>query len=1066
MTGSILPPAAADPTMLLPQDLHSTGPAPRSPPRLQHPKSPPLLVPEIQFSRSSSPSSTPPASPRFDHRPRGNDSNTASPVISVSTASSPLTSFTSFTTIHTGEFLVSSPSSFAPPPVISISSPYTASTLTTLPTNQRSVKGKHFVSAPILVSPPTSSSSPDSARSPTPSIYGRTPVQDPRPRPMSMSIDTAQWSHGPGSFPETIATGVDSTSSSISRRSSHEGDESTDTNISFVYANEKRFSDYHTLFRSVPDTEKLIEDYGCALQKEILVQGRLYISENHVCFNANIFGWVTNLVIAFSEITAIEKRMTAFVIPNAISIVTATNTKGHFFASFLSRDAAHDLLMAAWRKSFPCAANASVATIHYSNHAKNRSTLTIGDDDDDAQSFMSGRESRKNRHLRTFSNASQDDRNEWNLDDEEGDQSANGPGLRRRGSKRAAVKKLIKDVIAPIIPDDDHRNGCLSPTHNNKRTGRPRSVSELPPRPISFDGPEKRPSTGGSTRTSFEQDSLTPTFRPRAGTESYPDRHSPNSPAFMQHSAPILTAPYSVPNNAAAPAAPVVAVTVRGHARTACKCSKDGRHYANTFMTETYPGTVEAMWKLLFDSNFSKDFLTSEAMKGADVQEEAWKKTADSTSSKVTRYTRWLGMPIGPKTTKAILTDVCETKNFDDYTTTVTTTSTPDVPSGGSFTTKVRTCITWAGPSQVQIVVTGAVEFTKSSWIKGQIEKGAAEGLTTHYKELNKTLRKYIAAHPAEFPGPGAVAAPAAAAAVQAVQPVAASPPPVQIEARAPVNQPIVASEGEKSLQQPQPRSGPISKSKPVGLLEGVGSIFSKALGSFQTSGQEKGQMDGSQLALILVLGMAMLANVYIWHQISSVTARIEQIQGDLLQRQGLGPILTKQKSAGQAARVPLATDESSSSDSQARSRSVWWMDVEEDLREREYEEDVMWAWLTERQKRHRQYRRANGFYPPTEAMVRKENKKSKSKMTDDYNDDDAYDDGDVHDSTAPSAAVEGDVDDDEEPLLSETNEAKLQARIQQLQDQLLELERQTTALKAGTRAAELDREQDIPVEN
>lgn len=36
-------------------------------------------------------------------------------------------------------------------------------------------------------------------------------------------------------------------------------------------------------------------DYGCALQKEILVQGRLYISENHVCFNANIFGWVTNV---------------------------------------------------------------------------------------------------------------------------------------------------------------------------------------------------------------------------------------------------------------------------------------------------------------------------------------------------------------------------------------------------------------------------------------------------------------------------------------------------------------------------------------------------------------------------------------------------------------------------------------------------------------------------------------------------------------------------------------------------------------------------------------------------
>src|SRR5690606_26215191 len=129
--------------------------------------------------------------------------------------------------------------------------------------------------------------------------------------------------------------------------------------------------------------------------------------------------------------------------------------------------------------------------------------------------------------------------------------------------------------------------------------------------------------------------------------------------------------------------------------------------------------------------------------------EEPWQKAADGVSStKTTKYTKWLGMPIGPTTTRAILTEVCENKDFDDYVTTVTTTSTPDVPSGGCFTTKCRTCITWAGPNQVRVVVTGAIEFTKSSWIKGQIEKGAAEGMASHYKELNKSIHKYIAAHP------------------------------------------------------------------------------------------------------------------------------------------------------------------------------------------------------------------------------------------------------------------------------------------------------------------------------
>jgi len=38
-----------------------------------------------------------------------------------------------------------------------------------------------------------------------------------------------------------------------------------------------------------------IIDYGCALQREILIQGRIYISENHICFHANIFGWITDV---------------------------------------------------------------------------------------------------------------------------------------------------------------------------------------------------------------------------------------------------------------------------------------------------------------------------------------------------------------------------------------------------------------------------------------------------------------------------------------------------------------------------------------------------------------------------------------------------------------------------------------------------------------------------------------------------------------------------------------------------------------------------------------------------
>ncbi|KAF8336291.1 uncharacterized protein EI90DRAFT_3045175 [Cantharellus anzutake] len=119
----------------------------------------------------------------------------------------------------------------------------------------------------------------------------------------------------------------------------------------FAVASSKRNADFHDLFPDVPGNDYLIEDYGCALQRDILVQGRLYISENHMCFHANIFGWVTNVTIPFGDVTSLEKKMTAFVIPNAIQ-VTTRNAK-YTFASFITRDTSYDVIQNIWRLSSP-----------------------------------------------------------------------------------------------------------------------------------------------------------------------------------------------------------------------------------------------------------------------------------------------------------------------------------------------------------------------------------------------------------------------------------------------------------------------------------------------------------------------------------------------------------------------------------------------------------------------------------------------------------------------------------------------------------------------------------------
>ena len=119
----------------------------------------------------------------------------------------------------------------------------------------------------------------------------------------------------------------------------------------FAVASKKRNRDFHQLFRSVPDDDYLIEDYSCALQREILAHGRLYVSEGHLCFSSNIFGWVTTLVMSFDEIVSVEKRSTALVFKNGL-VISTLHAK-NVFASFTSRDSTYDLIVGIWKLGHP-----------------------------------------------------------------------------------------------------------------------------------------------------------------------------------------------------------------------------------------------------------------------------------------------------------------------------------------------------------------------------------------------------------------------------------------------------------------------------------------------------------------------------------------------------------------------------------------------------------------------------------------------------------------------------------------------------------------------------------------
>src|SRR5699024_8932627 len=90
-------------------------------------------------------------------------------------------------------------------------------------------------------------------------------------------------------------------------------------------------------------------------------------------------------------------------------------------------------------------------------------------------------------------------------------------------------------------------------------------------------------------------------------------------------------------------------------------------------------------------------------------------------------YIKPLSAPVGPKQTKCICTDTIEEWDLDKRVVVVTSTSTPDVPSGGAFVTKTRYSIGWAENNQTRLVLSYITEWSGKSWFKGAIEKGSLE---------------------------------------------------------------------------------------------------------------------------------------------------------------------------------------------------------------------------------------------------------------------------------------------------------------------------------------------------
>lgn len=105
---------------------------------------------------------------------------------------------------------------------------------------------------------------------------------------------------------------------------------------------------------NLPPTETLIKDYSAALYKQIPLHGRLYVSQNFICFESKIFNIKTTEVIPFKDITHVRKKSKKMKFSVGIHIDVGAQT--YHFASFISRDKTFFLLYELWRQCVPSTA--------------------------------------------------------------------------------------------------------------------------------------------------------------------------------------------------------------------------------------------------------------------------------------------------------------------------------------------------------------------------------------------------------------------------------------------------------------------------------------------------------------------------------------------------------------------------------------------------------------------------------------------------------------------------------------------------------------------------------------
>uniref|UniRef100_A0A667X0Y2 GRAM domain containing 1B n=1 Tax=Myripristis murdjan TaxID=586833 RepID=A0A667X0Y2_9TELE len=454
----------------------------------------------------------------------------------------------------------------------------------------------------------------------------------------------------------------------------------------------QRNEDFRKLFKQLPDTERLIVDYSCALQRDILLQGRLYLSENWICFYSNIFRWETLLMVRLKDICSMTKEKTARLIPNAIQL--CTDNEKHFFTSFGARDRTYMMMFRLWQNALLEKPLCPKELWHFVHQCYgNELGLTSDDEDyvppDDDFNTMGYCEE-----------LPVEDNNEHNND----------------SSNALAKSPEAKPDASPVLPHKAFPNSTLP---------------ELPSTELTV--PVRRPLLL-SSNSELEDMSTTP---PDADllTLPMPDNHSSQLSSHAHSPSMDLNDNDDLPTE--------LSDSSETHDEGEVQAFHEdlsGKQYIN----EIYKFSVDKMYDILFtESQFMSDFL--EQRRFSDVVYRPWKKEQDGNQTREIMYTIALSNPLAPKTATVTETQTLYKASQENECYIIDAeVIAHDVPYHDYFYTLNRYMLTRVAKNKCRLRVSTELRYRKQPWglVKGFIERNFWSGLDEYFRHLELELGK------------------------------------------------------------------------------------------------------------------------------------------------------------------------------------------------------------------------------------------------------------------------------------------------------------------------------------